>query len=68
MENPILLQPEKSLETDSLFLASTILVSASETIRDIHIIVAALFRYALIGASITNNLLGWMINNAAEEP
>jgi hypothetical protein len=67
MENTILLQPEKVLDADSLFLASSIFVGASQTIRDVHIIVAALLRYALIGASITNNLMDLMVNNALEE-
>lgn len=67
MENTILLQTEKILDADSLFLASSIFVGASRTIRDVHIIVAALLRYAMIGVSITNSMMDSMVNTVAEE-
>lgn len=52
------LQTEKTLDHDSLLLASMILIGANQTIRDVHILVAAFLRYAMIGASITTNLMG----------
>ena len=67
MENTVRLQPKKLLDDDALFLTSSIFVGANRTIRDIHLLVAALLRYALIGASIPNDLMGLMVENIAEE-
>jgi hypothetical protein len=67
MENTIQLQPEKIFDDDALFLASSILTGAHRTIRDIQILAAALIRYALIGASITDNLIGLMATDVPEE-
>lgn len=62
MENTILLQTAKILDEDSLFLASSVFLRANRTVRDIHLIVTALLRYALMGASITNSLMGSVVN------
>jgi hypothetical protein len=67
MENTIQLQTEKILDDDSLFLASRILIGAHRTVRDVQVIAAALLRYALIGASITDNLIGLMVTSMPEE-
>jgi hypothetical protein len=67
MENTILLPTEKTPDEASLFLASMILMEANQTIRDVHILVTAFLRYAMVGASITNNLMGLVENTGAEE-
>ena len=67
MENTILLQTEKTLDEGSLFLASSILMGAHRTVRDVQVIAAALLRYALIGASITDNVIGLMVTTMPEE-
>jgi hypothetical protein len=56
MENTFLIQPEMTRD-DSLRLASLIQRDVSRTLMGIHAIVAALLQYALLGASITNNLI-----------
>ena len=58
METTIQLQTESILEHDSLLLASVILVDVSRIIGDIQAIVAVLLRYAMIGISLTNSLIG----------
>jgi hypothetical protein len=60
MENTIQFQPEKSLDAEALFLASLILLDLNRTIRNIQTLVAVLLRYAMLGVSITNSLIGWM--------
>lgn len=67
MENTILLQTGKIPDDNSLFLASSILIGANRTIRDVQIIVAALLRYAMLGASITNSLMDLIVTTVPEE-
>jgi hypothetical protein len=67
MENTLGFQPEKSLDYDSLFLASIILLNVSRTISNIQMIVAVVLRYAGLGVSITNSLIGLILPNVSEE-
>jgi hypothetical protein len=67
MENTIPLPTEKIPDEDSLILASMILMGANQTIRDVHVLVTAFLRYAMIGASITNNLMSLMVNTSEED-
>ena len=67
MENTILLQTEKIPDENSLFLASSILIGANRTVRDVQLIVAALLRYAMIGAAITNHLMDQVMTTVPEE-
>ena len=67
METTITLQTEKILNEDSLLLTSMIFMGANQTIRDVHILVTAFLRYALVGTSITNNLMRLMVNNLPDE-
>lgn len=55
MENTI--QPEKTLDANSLLAVSLILMDVSSTIRSVHTIVFLLLRYVRIGLSITNRLV-----------
>ena len=67
MENTLGFQPEKSLDYDSLFLASLILLNVSRTISNIQMIVAVVLRYAALGASITNSLISLILPTVSEE-
>ena len=67
MENTIRFQPEKSLDYDALFLASIILLNVSRIISNIQMIVAVLLRYAALGVSITNSLIGLVLPTVPEE-
>ena len=67
MENTLGFQPEKSLDYDSLFLASLILLNVSRTISNIQMIVAVVLRYAALGASITNSLISLILPTVPEE-
>jgi hypothetical protein len=67
MENTILHQSKKILDDNGLFLASGILMEANRAVRDVQMIVAALLRYAMIGVSITNNLMDLIVTTAPEE-
>ena len=58
---------EKSLEHNSLFLASLIFRDVNRTVTGIQMIVAVLLQYALIGASITDNLIDLAIPTASEK-
>lgn len=55
MENTI--QTEKTLDANSLFAVSLILMDVTRTIRSVHTIVFLLLRYVRIGLSITNSLV-----------
>jgi len=66
MENTIRFQSEKSLDHDSLFIASLILLEAKRTIRNIQMVVAFVLRYATMGISITNCLIGLIAPTASE--
>jgi hypothetical protein len=57
METTALSRSEKSPDHDSLFLASLILRDVNRTITDVQSIAVLLLRYALLGASITHNLI-----------
>ncbi len=66
MENIVFSQIEKSFESNSLLLTSLIVQDVHDVQKDIHVIVAAILRYAEIGASVTNTLLEWSLPAAAE--
>lgn len=66
MENMIQFQTEKPLESDLLYFVSLIRLDVSRMIRNIHIIVSVLLRYAAIGVSITNSLTGWIISTDSD--
>ncbi len=57
MENTIQLQAEKTLDHESVYLASLILQDVHETIRCVHILVAVILRYVEVGATITDGLI-----------
>ena len=57
METTPLPHTQKPSDQDALILSSLVFRDANRTIAGIHGIVAALLYYALIGASITNNLM-----------
>ena len=67
METTIQLQPESILEQDSLLLASLILLNVSRIVRDIQTLVAVLLRYAPIGLSLTNSLIGLIVRDSLDE-
>jgi len=67
MENTIQFQSEKPLDADALLLASLILLDVNRTIRNRQTLVAVLLRYAMMGVSITNCLIGWMTPTVQEE-
>jgi hypothetical protein len=67
METTAQPQPEKTLDQDSLFLASLVFRDVHRTVTGVHGIVAALLQYALIGASITNTLIGLTVPIASAE-
>ena len=67
MENTIQLQSEKGLDVDALFLASLILLDVNRTIGNIQMLVAVLLRYAMLGVSITNCLMGWIMPTTSEK-
>ena len=48
---------QQASDQASLLLASLVFQDANRTVAGVHGIVAALLYYALIGASITNNLI-----------
>jgi hypothetical protein len=58
MQTTIQLQTEGILDNDALVLASLILVDVSRIIRDIQAMVAVLLRFAIIGISLANSLIG----------
>ena len=57
METTTLPHTEKPSDQDALLLSSLVFQDANRTIAGVHGIVAALLHYALIGASITNDLI-----------
>ena len=67
MENAIRFHMEKIRDPDSLFLASLILFDVNRSVRDIQTIVAVVLRYAMIGGSVTNGLIGWIVSTATQE-
>jgi hypothetical protein len=67
MENTIHFQSEKPLDADALLLTSLILLDVHRTIGNIQTLVAVLLRYAMIGVSITNCLIGRMMPTVPEE-
>lgn len=67
MENSFALHPQRSMEEDEwLRFASCLLIDANRTLRDTQIIVAVVLRYAMMGISITNGLMG-LITASTEE-
>jgi hypothetical protein len=67
MENTIQLQREKCLNVDALFFASLILMDVNRTIGNIQMLVAVLLRYAMMGVSIANCLMAWIMPTTPEE-
>jgi hypothetical protein len=67
METTVPTQTEKTLDRDSLLLASFILTDVHQTIKGVHSIVIALLHYATIGACITNNLVEGIMPMPAEQ-
>jgi hypothetical protein len=67
METTVPTQTEKTLDRDSLLLASFILTDVNQTIQGIHGIVAELLRYVTLGVSIANCLMTWVAPAAAEQ-
>jgi hypothetical protein len=57
METTALPNTQQTFDKDSLLLSALVFRDANRTIAGVHGIVAALLYYALIGASITNNLI-----------
>ena len=57
MEITALPHAQQTSDQDSLMLASLVFREAHRTIAGVHGIVAALLHYALIGATITGNLI-----------
>lgn len=55
MENTI--QPERTLDANSLLAVSLILMDVCRTIRSVYTVVFLLLRYVRIGLSITNSLV-----------
>jgi hypothetical protein len=68
MQTTVPTQTEKTLDRDSLLLASFILTDVKQTIEGVHTIVTALLRYATIGAWITTCLVESIAPMAADEP
>jgi hypothetical protein len=60
MENTFPFQTEKSLDYDSLVLASLLLLEVHRFVRDIQMIVAVLLRYATLCVSIADSLIQWI--------
>ena len=56
MKNTVHIQLDKTLDHDSLVLASLIVNDVNQLIRCVHAIVAVLVRYAAIAVSISNSL------------
>ena len=67
MENTIQFQSETALDADVLLLASLLLLDVNRTVRNIQVLVAVLLRYATVGVSITNCLIGWITPTAPEK-
>lgn len=57
METTALPQIEKTLDRDSLLLASLILKDVNQLIRGVQLMVAVLLRYVAMGTSIANGLI-----------
>ena len=66
METTALFQTGKPSDRDSLILASLIRSNVDRTIAGVHSIVALLLQYALLGASITNNLIDLTVTTVPE--
>ena len=66
METTVLSQTGKPSDRDSLILASLIRSSVDRTIAGVHSIVVLLLQYALLGASITNNLIDLTVTTVPE--
>lgn len=58
MQNTALTQTDKTLDQDSLLLASLIVKDVNRLIRCIHAIVSVLVRYGMVAVSISNCLTG----------
>ena len=67
MQTTIPTQTEKTSDYDELLVASLILRDVNHLVRGIQTIVAVLLRYVVIGVSITDTLVGWMMPTAAME-
>ncbi len=57
----------KTTDVDSFYLASLVFQDVHETLHDIHAVVAALLRYAQMGASIANCLIEWSATPTSNE-
>ena len=66
METTVLSQTGKPSDRDSLILESLILSNVDSTIAGVHSIVALLLQYALLGASITNNVIDLTVTTVSE--
>ena len=67
MGNTIQFPLEKVTDSESLFLASSILLEMNRIVRGIHVIAEVLLRYAAVGTSITDNLIEMVTFNPSEE-
>ena len=67
MENTVLTQTDKTLDQDSLLLASLIVKDVGRLIRCIHAIVSVLVRYGTVAVSISNCLTGCIAPATAME-
>ena len=61
MENTVLTQTDKTLDQNSLLLASLIVKDVNRLIRCIHAIVSVLVRYGTVAVSISNCLTGCIV-------
>jgi len=67
MENTLQVQTENVSRSDSLLVASLILMDATRTIRGVQVITAVLLRYAMTGVCLTNCLMEWIVPTTAEQ-
>ncbi|HSL44781.1 MAG TPA: hypothetical protein VK897_15200 [Anaerolineales bacterium] len=67
METTIRCQKESTQDGDLLLLASGILLEVNRIVKCIQMIVAVLLRYAAIGISISDSLIGLMTFTPSEE-
>lgn len=67
MENTVSTQTQKTLDHDSLLLASLIVKDVNRLVRSIRAIVSVLVRYGTIAVAISNCLTGCIVPAAAME-
>ena len=66
MEDTIHAKAEKFHNYDSLLLAYTVLLAARRIIRDVHALVAIIMRYALLGTSVTDHVIGLFLYESTQ--